>query len=218
MNSTRTAARPLDLRPDSFLGCLDPTFDALRFLIEGDSYRFPVEVVHPETGEVDRLTLVVPVSLLAYDDFLALAPYTEVLFEGYYRPSVFDEDEEEPLLSGTVDVVSFRLVATLPYLYEPTGICPKPTDLSLYYCSQGVLPADTGGWTETYLLDAAREESRATIFEFGSGELPSPIADIRGRIENEPERVFAWVDTDGEAHYFGLVRRPCQLTARTEDL
>jgi hypothetical protein len=41
------------------------------------------------------------------------------------------------------------------------------------------------------------------VIELGLDELPEGVDDIRGLIQNEPERVFALVSEDGHI-YFGL--------------
>lgn len=100
-----------------------------------------------------------------------------------------------------------------PILYFSTGIFPKP-DGNLYYCSPALPTPATAtadeGWTDlNYLLDVAREETETDrFFELGFDELPSPLADIRGHIEGEPERVFAWINCDGEPRYFGISAVP----------
>jgi hypothetical protein len=57
------------------------------------------------------------------------------------------------------------------------------------------------------LLDAMRDAiAPADLYELGVDELPDDIEDIRGRIQGEPARVFAWLDEEGGAHYTGIVQ------------
>lgn len=102
-----------------------------------------------------------------------------------------------------------------PVLYFSTGIFPSPTG-DRYDCSPGLPPTprnasdQDSGWSDLdALLATARLEVEADLlFELGVDEFPPPILDIRGRIENQPERVFAWIDCDGEARYFGVSALP----------
>jgi hypothetical protein len=41
------------------------------------------------------------------------------------------------------------------------------------------------------------------LFELGQDDLPTDIEDIRGKINNEPQKIFAQV-LDGELSYFGI--------------
>ena len=67
-------------------------------------------------------------------------------------------------------------------------------------------------WVDTEdLLNAIREAICTTnqggdIYELGSDELPASVEDIRGRIHNEPARIFAAV-IEGEVTYFGISAR-----------
>jgi len=42
------------------------------------------------------------------------------------------------------------------------------------------------------------------LYILGEDELPEEIEDIRGKIYNEPEIVFAYVDKFGDVHYGGI--------------
>jgi len=42
------------------------------------------------------------------------------------------------------------------------------------------------------------------LFELGKDTLPEGLDDIRGRIRNEPDRVFGGLDDHGVPHYFGV--------------
>jgi hypothetical protein len=68
---------------------------------------------------------------------------------------------------------------------------------------------DTSGdvWAdETDLLDAITEGiAPAALVELGVDPLPDGIEDIRGRIQSESDRVFAWLDEWGNAQYTGIV-------------
>lgn len=35
-------------------------------------------------------------------------------------------------------------------------------------------------------------------------DLPDGIEDIRGRIHNEPKAIYAYIDAEGDANYFGI--------------
>jgi hypothetical protein len=57
------------------------------------------------------------------------------------------------------------------------------------------------------LLDAMRDGiAPADLYELGVDELPEGIEDIRGRIQNEPARVFGWLDEEGDAQYTCIVQ------------
>jgi hypothetical protein len=57
------------------------------------------------------------------------------------------------------------------------------------------------------LLEAMRNGvAPADLYELGVDELPEGIEDIRGLIQNEPARVFGWLDEQGDAHYAGIVQ------------
>lgn len=43
------------------------------------------------------------------------------------------------------------------------------------------------------------------VFELGSSDdLPKEIEDIRGRIHNEPEYIYGYINEQGYAEYFGI--------------
>ena len=57
------------------------------------------------------------------------------------------------------------------------------------------------------LLDAMRGGvAPADLYELGVDELPDGLEDIRGRIQNEPARVFGWLDEQGGAQYACIVQ------------
>jgi hypothetical protein len=67
---------------------------------------------------------------------------------------------------------------------------------------------DAQAWDdEGDLLDALRYDvAPADLYELGVDELPDGIEDIRGRIQNEPARVFGWLDEQGIAQYACIVQ------------
>jgi hypothetical protein len=46
----------------------------------------------------------------------------------------------------------------------------------------------------------------ADLYELGVDELPGGVEDIRGRIQNEPARVFGWLDRRGDVQYACIVQ------------
>lgn len=58
------------------------------------------------------------------------------------------------------------------------------------------------------LADAMAEGIRdqgGELIEIADGNvLPQGLEDIRGRVHNEPSRVFGWLDHEGEPHYCGI--------------
>lgn len=54
------------------------------------------------------------------------------------------------------------------------------------------------------LLQDMRDHCGSELYELGVDALPQGAKDIRGRIYNEPARVFAFIE-DGEAYYCGII-------------
>jgi hypothetical protein len=57
---------------------------------------------------------------------------------------------------------------------------------------------------ESDLEDTMRDGCGYDLHELGVDEVPEGAEDIRGRIYNEPHRVFVFVDQDGRPHYVGI--------------
>jgi hypothetical protein len=74
----------------------------------------------------------------------------------------------------------------------------------------GMWQAEFGGgdqWgDESDLLSAMRGGIDGTLLELGVDMLPEGVVDIRGNIYNEPSRVFAIIDTDGELEGYTGIR------------
>jgi hypothetical protein len=69
---------------------------------------------------------------------------------------------------------------------------------------------DVGWEVEQDLLDDIGYSGAFTVFELGVDELPEGLDDIRGKIYNEPERVFGFFyedDPNQEPYYFGITER-----------
>lgn len=71
-------------------------------------------------------------------------------------------------------------------------------------------PVETEGATwdnEGDLVGAMRGNVvPADLYELGADELPDGIEDIRGRIQNEPARVFAWFDEQVGVQYTCIIQ------------
>lgn len=93
--------------------------------------------------------------------------------------------------------------------YEVT-IEPCSSGFGEYQC----LPINGDGWgCDTELLRAI-EGDNGEVFLLGRDELPAGCEDIRGRIHNEPARVYAYspdqrylTEADRRWWYFGIVER-----------
>ena len=42
------------------------------------------------------------------------------------------------------------------------------------------------------------------VFELGVDDLPEEIEDIRGKVHNEPEYIYGYLDEQGITQYFGI--------------
>lgn len=84
--------------------------------------------------------------------------------------------------------------------YQEISIKPAHGGFGEYDCSpdRGEIWADLND-----LLDESRSNV-GDVYELGTDELPAPIEDIRGRIHCEPPHIYAYLDADGSAHYFGI--------------
>ncbi len=72
---------------------------------------------------------------------------------------------------------------------------------------QGGEPSGETWDDEGDLLDALRaDRAPLDVYEVGVDELPDGVEDIRGRIQNEPARVFGWLDEQGVAQYSCIVQ------------
>lgn len=88
--------------------------------------------------------------------------------------------------------------------YKECRIKPSAGGFGAYEAdeSTGVVWDDEGE-----LLDALRDGiAAAELYELGVDDLPDDLEDIRGRIHNEPVRVFGWLDEQGGAQYAGIVQ------------
>ena len=83
--------------------------------------------------------------------------------------------------------------------YSETRITPCPSGFGEYQCSEY-----TGEYAEADALLADSRDNVGYIWELGQEELPDGMDDIRGAIQNEPDRVFGWLDEIGEVRYFGI--------------
>lgn len=90
--------------------------------------------------------------------------------------------------------------------YEVT-IQASPSGFGEYQCS----PINGEGWQDCDDLLTEITSNNDHVFELTdeivASALPGQAEDIRGRIHNEPSRVFAIVNDFGVS-YFGIVDRP----------
>lgn len=66
-------------------------------------------------------------------------------------------------------------------------------------------PINGEGWADDW--DLAQEMAQGAageLLELGTDALPAGVEDIRGRIHNEPARVFVMVYADGHVSYTGV--------------
>lgn len=69
--------------------------------------------------------------------------------------------------------------------------------------------ADDTPWaSEQDLLEAVQDTLRTAVYCLGVDALPEGLEDISGRIRDEPEYVYGWLDEDGLPVYFGVEYRP----------
>lgn len=87
--------------------------------------------------------------------------------------------------------------------YKEITIQPAHGGFGEYQAGEG--NGDT--WAdENDLIDAMRDGvAPADMYELGSDELPDGCEDIRGRIHNEPARVFAIGDAEAGWRYVGVI-------------
>lgn len=85
--------------------------------------------------------------------------------------------------------------------YYEVSITPASSGFGEYQCT-----SNGEGWVDDGdLLSEIAQNSDGEIIELCDGaELSDGAEDIRGRIHNEPRRVFALVRDDGEIGYFGI--------------
>ncbi len=66
-------------------------------------------------------------------------------------------------------------------------------------------PINGDAWADDEDLAAAMAcNCGGDLYELGRDSLPAEVDDIRGRIRNESDRVFAAVYPDGSVRYFGI--------------
>lgn len=83
-------------------------------------------------------------------------------------------------------------------MYYEISIIPANGGFGEWQCQ----PVNGEGWADDYDLEAEMR-GNADLYELGVDELPPGVEDIRGRIHNEPGRVFAIVDSD-RVGYVGI--------------
>ena len=90
-----------------------------------------------------------------------------------------------------------------PVTYHEVTIEPCPGGFGEYQCSAlGDAYED-----ESDLLTDIMSNNDNVIELTDEADLPEQAEDIRGRIRNEPERVFAIIDDRGDVWYVGIVAR-----------
>lgn len=91
----------------------------------------------------------------------------------------------------------------MPYAY--VDIAPAPGGFGEYQCTQGDVWDDADD-----LLDEV-SSTHHRMYELDdenvAAVLPGQVEDIRGRIREEPDRVFAILHDDGHVSYFGIVEQ-----------
>lgn len=89
------------------------------------------------------------------------------------------------------------------------GPCTRP----VFYHEVGLMPCPGGfgEWQRSGEPEGLFEDPEeviadldTTVFEIGVDALPDGIEDLRGKIRDEPARVFGYLDEMGTAHYFGF--------------
>jgi len=67
-------------------------------------------------------------------------------------------------------------------------------------------PIDGEGWADSDdLLNQISSNGVDAVELIDGVVLPAGLEDIRGRIHNEPQRVFGFIGPDGDPCYFGIV-------------
>lgn len=87
--------------------------------------------------------------------------------------------------------------------YYEVAIQPSPSGFGEYQC----LPPNGDGWEDVDDLLTEITSQNHHVFELADDMLdvlPGQIEDIRGRIHNEPARVFGIVHPDNSVSYFGI--------------
>lgn len=84
-------------------------------------------------------------------------------------------------------------------MYHEITIIPSNAGFGEYQTS----PINGEGWEDEYALETEMR-GNAELYELGVDELPEGVEDIRGRIHDEPGRVFAVVSDFG-TQYVGIV-------------
>jgi hypothetical protein len=88
-------------------------------------------------------------------------------------------------------------------LYAETTIRPHHAGFGMYDVDAANSPSDYSDDA-----DILNEITDGTVYELGVDTLPDGVEDIRGKIYNEPTRVFALVlDADESVVYFGLIAK-----------
>lgn len=87
-------------------------------------------------------------------------------------------------------------------MFYEVSIQPAPGGFGEWQCQ----PINDEGWEDVNEL-LAEIAAQYEYFELGNldDELPDGAEDIRGRIHNEPDRMFV-MDQDGRIVYFGITR------------
>lgn len=89
-------------------------------------------------------------------------------------------------------------------LYAETTIRPHHAGFGMYDIDANV-PSDNDYSDDLDILNAITD---GTVYELGVDTLPDGVEDIRGKIYNQPDRVFALVrDGEESVAYFGLIAK-----------
>ena len=89
-------------------------------------------------------------------------------------------------------------------LYRETMITPSNTTDGEWVARQD---GATDVWALDAWMDAVRDNGADEIIELEDGAtLPAGVEDIRGRIHNQPSRVYAVIMRDGGIRYTGLAQ------------
>ncbi len=87
----------------------------------------------------------------------------------------------------------------MPYYEVP--ITPAPGGFGAWQTGQ---PEGEPWQSDQDLLETTQDTLRTAVYCLGVDALPDGLEDISGRISDEPEYVYGWLDTEGLPHYFGI--------------